>query len=69
LGSTKEIKNIQVENLGNFLAYKNGGIKVVFLDRTIVNMNMHTEYATVLTSFGEQIQILLTQPIPFKFQK
>jgi len=46
-----------IENVGEFISYKNKAIKCMFKDRTIVRVRMGEEMAVILSKGGERLVV------------
>ena len=53
----EEYKRMRLEDLGEFIAYKNKTAKCTFDDRTIIRIKLGADTAVVLTRQGERLVI------------
>lgn len=59
---------MQLDDIGFFCAYKNGSIRVRFLDRTVVRMTHGSQFVKVLDRRGNEHSFSLGSPAACEYQ-
>ena len=64
-GSTETHRELCVEGLGIFTAFKDKSVKGVFEDRTIIRLHFGHENAMILSNKGERLNVLIGEAYEF----